>query len=442
VISYRAIAAETSQQFNIQRLGIHTDGMGQPLKFDLRARYQDHALRAAGELDPLNIEPGQYRLTQLDARLGESDVSGTVSMRIENHRPQISADLKSGHLDTRPFQSEKPDKKQKTERIFSTRTFDLAGLRTVDADIAIQADRVTTRDALLEALTAKVVLHQGKLHIQPLTARLAGGQMSGDIALDASGQIPTLNARLELENVLPGELPTLKQKNLIREGRTNVRFTGRGVGDSAAAIAGSLNGQLLVETGRGQLLSQATDLAGGDLLFSAFQMLNPLAERESTSQLICGVLNFDIKDGTATADKGIALQTDKVNVLGSGIIDLKTEALDIRVSPKAREGLGVGLGTISDTVYIAGTLANPTPATDARSALRAAGTIGGAIATGGLSLLARGLFDRTFSASDPCAVALGKAEAGSKSPAAEEDKSTIQKATDEVRGMFRGLFDR
>lgn len=401
------------------------------------------ALKPASLAGQLMVEPDSYRVQNLDIHMGDSVVRGSSTLRMIDGHPQLEAELQAQRLDLLPFQ---PDKsQQKSSRVFSTEKFDLSGLRAIDVNIGIQADTVLTRTAALEKLSAKIALHQGKLSVTPLSAGVAGGQMNGDITLDASGNIPALNARLELKNILPAELPAIQEKNLIREGRTHISFNGHGRGDSPAAIAGNLTGRLLVETGRGQLLSRTADLAGGDLLFSAFQMLNPLAEREATSQLVCGVLNFHIKEGIATADKGIALQTDKVNVLGSGVIDLRTEALDIRVRPRAREGVGIGLGTLSDSVYIRGTLANPTPAADAAGIARTAATVGGAVATGGLSLIARGLFDRAVASDTPCAVALGHAEAQTtrEKPAADEkDSSVLEKATDEVRGMFRGLFGR
>ncbi len=166
-------------------------------------------------------------------------------------------------------------------------------------------------------------------------------------------------------------------------------------------------------------------------------MLNPQTEADRDSELVCGVLNFVIVDGIATADNGIALQTARANVLGSSLIDLGSEAIEIRARPKAREGVGVNMAQFSDFVMIGGTLMAPRPVTDVSGALGTAGTVGAAFATGGLSLLAQGLFSRIFSSDDPCGVALGQAPASAQPDGARD---TLDKAGDTVKGLFRDLF--
>ncbi|MDZ7839724.1 MAG: AsmA family protein [Gammaproteobacteria bacterium] len=402
-------------------------------------------VRVSGRLDVTADD--QYRLTGLDLRAGESDLRGTATLRLGEGRPHVAAELHAKHLDTRPFQPEEKAETKKGGKVFSPEPFSVSGLQAVEAEITLKADRLTTRGAILEDLDTQLVLTQDRLQIDPLTAKLAGGRLNGALTFNTTGKVPVMVARLDINDILPGELPAIAEKNLIREGRTDMHFRGRGAGASPAAIAAALNGELRVETGRGELLNRKTTIAGGDLLFTAFQMLNPLAEEEPTSKLVCGVLNFRIADGLATADKGIALQTDKVNALGSGIIDLETEALDIRVKPKAREGIGVGLGSLSGAVALGGTLAEPKPVADAQGMAGAAATIGGAIATGGMSLLAKGLFDRTFSTKDPCGVARGKTAAEvqaepREAEKAEDDKNVMEKTTEGVGDTIRGLFDR
>ncbi|MDZ7737103.1 MAG: AsmA family protein [Gammaproteobacteria bacterium] len=376
-------------------------------------------------------------------------MQGNVAFSSGSGRPAVAMDLTADHINLVPYQTQEEDEKQKDKKVFSSKKIDLAGLRAVDADISLKAARFLTRDANFRDLELKVALNSGDLRVQS-AGGIAGGSLDSDIRFNAAGGTPVFNARLDIKNLLPERLPALQEDPVIREGRTDIHFEGRGAGPSPAAIAASLNGRLLVTTGKGRLLNKATSFAGADVIFSTFRMLNPLAEKEEDSELICGVLNFDIKDGIALAENGIALQTSKVNVLGSGAVDLKTEAIDFRAKPKAREGVGINLAQLGDAVYIGGTLANPRPATDVKGALKTAGTVGTAMATGGLSLLAQGLFSRTFSTDDPCGVALGKkapgdSEAGQEdagTAADQKDKSTLEQAGDKVKGAFDSLFGK
>ncbi|MEX0952137.1 MAG: AsmA family protein, partial [Gammaproteobacteria bacterium] len=347
-------------------------------------------------------------------------------------------------LDLRPLQPADEDGKaaaesKQPERLFSKDEFDLTALRQIDADISLNAARLQTRQAEFMPFELKLKLVAGRLQITP-RGHLASGQLAADVHLDAAAATPALKLELMIDDILPEQLPALAEEPFMRNGRTDIRFNGSSRGTSAAAIAGHFNGHLLVEVGSGELMNKMTNLAGADLIFSAFQMLNPMAENDSNSTLVCGVLNFAIEDGLATASEGVALQTNKVNVLGSAIVNLKTEEIDFRAKPQARSGMGVNISQLSDAVYIGGTIMNPRPATDVRGALKTAGRVGAAFATGGLSILAEGMFERKFSSDDPCGVALGKIAADGAPPEPVDEKGTLEKAGDGVRGMFRGIF--
>ncbi len=208
-------------------------------------------------------------------------------------------------------------------------------------------------------------------------------------------------------------------------------------------MAGS-NGQILVNTGSGKLLNDTIDVAGADVIFSALNMMNPLAEKEKHTTLECAVIKFDIKDGIATTDRGVAIQTTKMNIVGSGTLNFKTEEVAMAVKPQAREGLGIGLGSLVDAVSIGGTLAEPSPKVDAATALKTGVTVGAAVATGGLSLLAEGLFKKTTADSNPCDTALGKAPAASpaKTQAAETKADPVEEKKEQVEQKVEDVKEK
>ncbi len=166
------------------------------------------------------------------------------------------------------------------------------------------------------------------------------------------------------------------------------------------------------------------------------------------------MINLDIKGGIAKADKGIAINTTKMSILGSGIIDLKTEKLDINIDPQARKGVGLSTSSLAELVSVSGTLANPKIVPNTKAALKKALSAG----QGGLSVLTGGLFDKESeteaATGDPCQIALGikpKKKATTtttEKTKTESEKSTTQKATDKVKDAgtaikdtFKGLFD-
>ena len=136
----------------------------------------------------------------------------------------------------------------------------------------------------------------------------------------------------------------------------------------------------------------------------------------------------------ATTDKGIAAQTGKMNLIGSGVINLKTEELEIQIHPKAREGLGIGAGTLAQLVRVGGTLAEPKPEPDPVGVLKTGASIGAAVFTSGLSLLAEGLFRHVTADKSPCVTAQ-KAKSDKVASAANRNGTNLhtQKANKRIQ---------
>ncbi|MCY4312652.1 MAG: hypothetical protein OXD44_02965, partial [Gammaproteobacteria bacterium] len=119
----------------------------------------------------------------------------------------------------------------------------------------------------------------------------------------------------------------------------------------------------------------------------------------------CGVVNFRIQDGIAVMNKSLALKLKDFTILGSGQIDLASEKLDIVFSSKARKGLGISINTVAKLFKIGGTLRNPELVADTEGLAKTGASIFAGLLTGGLSIVAQGLFDREIANSDVCQVA-------------------------------------
>jgi hypothetical protein len=115
--------------------------------------------------------------------------------------------------------------------------------------------------------------------------------------------------------------------------------------------------------------------------------------------LECAFYQASISNGTVTVEK-LATQTDRVTVVAAGTIDLKNEVLNLSIQAKPREGLGISfVGVAHSFVKLGGTLRKPNMRLDPAGSVT---TTGAAVATGGLSLLAKGLWDRASSQKGIC----------------------------------------
>jgi len=414
---------------------------------------------ALPDLKPFSFEAdlqqsdGDYQLNNLHVLLGSSVITGNAVLKPKADPSHLSGELQATLIDLTEIGSPKSAStpKNKPRRVFSDQPLSLGALRTMDADLKISIKTLKHPSVTLENLQASLQLTNGKLQVQP-SAEIAGGKLAGSLTLDGSGKQASLDQTLTITGLMPAELPRVAEKNLIRGGRTNLTMKLRGNGTSVAQIMAGANGLIRLQMGSGQLTNAGSDLASADLLFKGLRMLNPLSGTDPNTKIECAVIHFPIKNGVASNDTGIALQTDKLNILGGGSIDLRTEKLDIGTKLKPREGLGLNLSSMADFVRPGGTLAEPAAVTDAKGAAVAGIKAGAAVATVGLSVLAEGLFDRSTVDDEVCAVALGERAAKTTKQEATENTENTGKAasstTEAIKtvgrkasGMLKGLFD-
>jgi hypothetical protein len=104
----------------------------------------------------------------------------------------------------------------------------------------------------------------------------------------------------------------------------------------------------------------------------------------------------------------VIVQTEQLTILTEGSIDLNTEDIDLSFNTKVRQGLGLSAGMIiNPLIKVGGRMATPAVELDPAGAVVSGGL---AVATAGISLLAKSMSDRFLSSKDPCGDALKEIE--------------------------------
>jgi hypothetical protein len=113
-------------------------------------------------------------------------------------------------------------------------------------------------------------------------------------------------------------------------------------------------------------------------------------------------------------DHSIAAESDKLNIVVAGNIDIGNEKIDLAIRPTIKEGLGLGAANLAQLVKLSGSLADPGIGVNLRGAAREGLSIGAAVATGGLSLIGERMLKEKANP-HPCVVAMSGAPSdGSK----------------------------
>ncbi|TDG15454.1 hypothetical protein E2F43_04275 [Seongchinamella unica] len=361
---------------------------------------------------------GELRLSDLDLQLGGSDLAGQFYYR-PGEPAQLQAELTAKTLDMRflsrsfdreveqagpgagkrPFDASTPlSKAQLAERMIPATSLDFRWLKNYEGKFSLVVEELIARDDLRSQGDFSFTLAEGKLVSESL--QWGGGFSSGEASLvlehldaGAAVNLQMQSHRLPLFWLFTGD-PTAEQQS-------NYRATIAARGASVRELATSLNGTVYLRGGGGRINNQGLNLFFGDVIGEIFASINPMSQQEPYTQVEChsGIIVFE--DGLATLDPGMVMRTDKVDIALGGTVDLDTEGLDLVFNTRSRTGVGISASkALTPYLKLEGNFSYPRLGVNAKGVVISGGA---AFATGGLSILAEGMWDRWIATSaNPC----------------------------------------
>jgi hypothetical protein len=352
----------------------------------------------------VSYEDERIVVREVRVRAGTTEVIGGEVVVSTTLPPRINADLElttldldslTGDVDATAESAETDD-----ERLFSTRPLSLDWLDAMELSSSLRIGELYVLGGTFLGVSSSTRLDQGMLNWQGGTD---DGSINVSIALDPHHEAPQATVDLQLRDYRPGgrvaSLDTVPESDSTGPAfGADVSLTGSG--ESLATLMGSADGEIKLWAGPGTLGAVSGTIFGRGLVTQILRTLSPITGAEPQTDLSCGALFLEVEDGIATTTRGVALQTPDLNVLGGGAINMKTEELELRFRFQPRRGLGLSVtGMTAPFVNVDGTLRNPRIRLNSGSSI----AVGSAAwATGGVSLLYTGFFQRIFAARRPC----------------------------------------
>ena len=386
----------------VSSLGLEESGGGTEVSLDSNiAGRSIGAEGSVGAFSSLATMSGTFPVN-LALSVDAFDFDTDLDVELDGDRPKISGSITADVIDltTLPPVEDAPV----PEKLFPSEPLPMDALTSLDADIAVSVNRIVLKEDLAVTESNTTLKLENGEFTQTQTAQLGGGTLSSDVSLSAPTGSLSITAKVDgvsAETVAKD----LKVTDVITQGDIGLDVALQGQGQSVAAMMASLDGSIMGGMGEARIRNEAINLAGADFISQLVSSLNPFAAQEEFTVAECTVVNFQVSDGIARTEKGIAFVTDRMEITSSGKIDLIEEKLDLNLRPKAKEGLGVGMGKLTQAVKVTGPLSNPGIGIDVAGAAKTLGSIAGAFATGGASLLAEGALERGAAADDSCQAA-------------------------------------
>ncbi len=364
--------------------------------------YDDLPAKPFSVSGEVNGIPTGFAIEKLIAKIGENNIDGRFTADFRG-KPELTGFLSSSYVDLRT-QGQASDAEgeaaveEEPEFLFSREPLATEWMQTVNVDVTVKTDRLMLPQGDLQDFQIGLKLWDGALNIEPISFRESEGSVSGSIYLGPSGEGYDLAVVVNAENVHIGLLVTGNQdRETVPPVGGRIEF--KGTGNSLHELMASLNGNVALRQDSGRIQDLANSKLFGDLALQIIRTLNPLSKSQEYTTLDCAIYDIDIKDGVATIEN-IALQTDRMAIVVRGGVNLGSEQLDLSVQATPREGLGISIGgVVNSFLKLGGTLRSPKLEIDPAGSVT---TYGAAVATGGLSLVAKGLWGRVKASADIC----------------------------------------
>lgn len=330
------------------------------LGVDLPAVRLELAARVQGDLD------GALRAAELKLKLGGSDLSGTGALDLSGMRPKVTADLESARLDlveawpaaeAKPGEAVGAPAAEAERRVFSAEPFALEGLGALDADVGLRVGRLVLpgpKGLELEQVVLRLVLADRDLALRPFGFVLAGSHVAGDARVNGRVAPAAMVLDVAAQQADVGRLLALAGVGIPVAAKGDLVVALRGAGASPRALAGALEGNASLVVGQGVVRGDFIEHLG----LGALRQAVPQLQRLEQSRLNCAIARFDVAKGVATA-RLIAADAGDISLVGTGNVNLGTEALALELVPRLKLAVGGIGGQVSVPVQVRGSLLEP-----------------------------------------------------------------------------------
>jgi len=283
-----------------------------------------------------------WKVDNLGGRVGDSDLSGEVSVDTGRERPFLKANLTSQSLDwddlgalfgaapkAGPNETLSPEQAAiaKTmvaqQRLLPDAPLDVGRIRAMDADVSYSARSIRDTPMKLNSATVRVRLEDGMLRAQPLKLELPRGEVAGYVNLDARKGTPVTELDLRMTNSrIETLIPVDYQGAPALTGSLVGRARLTGTGNSVHKAFASADGDVTIVAPSGEIRKAFAELAGVNVI-KGLGLLN----KKDTTPVRCAVANFQTRGGVMRANN-IVFDTGPVLVTGKGSVNLATERMD------------------------------------------------------------------------------------------------------------------
>jgi uncharacterized protein involved in outer membrane biogenesis len=291
-----------------------------------------------------------------DLRIGKTDLKAIITVVRQPPRPTITGSIftRELHLDDVKlfYADEDTGPAEDKSRAIPDYTIPVDVLSAADLDLDIRAERILTGIGDLGDLVSKVRLKDGRFKSSLSITGFKGAEIRKEFDINGAVKPPLNQIQLNVKDLNYGFLRRQLLNSDLMEGHVDLYVKLSGPGATRRSFLGNADGRITIIAGPGKITGRRLDLWASDLIPT---LLSPRWQRQPVTDMNCMVAHIELKEGLAKIED-ILLDTRRITIAGSGILDLETEELDVFIAPRPKRA---SLVSLANPVEITGTLSQP-----------------------------------------------------------------------------------
>jgi uncharacterized protein involved in outer membrane biogenesis len=480
-LTYRDGRSGQTTTVVIEELAVHARDAQSPISGRFRGRINDTPVALEGDFGPLeqltgrrwpypvtvqgnidekrstvstkvSVQNNAITLDQMQVGYGTTQLTGQMTVTTGGARPVIAFKLAAptltlGELAATAVANANAAKAAaaRSHYVFSEQPIDVTALHAVDATGDLAIDKLVLPDGQhVDQVRVQLSLQNGRLDIPVLQGSAFGGSVQGRALLDASrSSDAALAVHVDAKGLQLGAILAAQGvKRDVRGGKTDVKIDLNSHGASERQWAANATGNVVAVVGQASL---ANSKASADVAVERLaEAVNPFRNVDASTELQCAVVRLPLRNGVATIDRSIAVETNRVAASASGTLDFRTETIDLSIKPQIRQGVSIDLTQVAQLVRFQGPFIAPTVGVDAAATAATVAKIGAAVSTGGVGLAALGgsFLVHPGDTAAPCRAALGEGTPGAAATASATTAKQTSAPAEDIGKAIGKLFGR
>jgi len=290
----------------------------------------------------LGLTDAGYSLEEVALGIGQSNLSGDITLERIGELRRVAARFHSPLIDTGDFELkdwegiEFDSEENAGEAQDNASLLNPELLKTVNLDFDIVFDEIKSGTDELGKGAIKLLMADGQVGVDKFEASIPGGIVKARLMLEPGEESIGAHVFIEAKDFDYGIIARRTIPDSDNKGRLFLDVDLKGKSHSLDSLLASVNGRIGMAVWPENFESGAFDLW-------AVGLINAAATRYGDPSLVnCVVARFSVKDGIMEQD-AILIDTSEMRVIGDGIIDFHEETVDFYLVPKAKKAALISL---------------------------------------------------------------------------------------------------